>query len=144
MALQRKTSFMGMATAAFAISFASFTFAAAPPPAASGAQPDGDPELFISGTCPGTTRLVVNGATTFGTVAFLYARDTGSFVIPSGICGGVVLGLDGAVKVAGSKRADGFGVAKLFGRMPRSLCGRLFIQAIDLATCGTTNVVPGT
>lgn len=144
MALQRMTSFIGLATAACAISLASSTVAAAPPPAASGAEPDGGPVLFISGTCAGTTRLVVKEATPGGKVAFLFARATGSFVIPSGVCTGVGLGLDRTVQIAGSKVADGDGVAKLFGRMPRSLCGRLVLQAIDLTTCGTTNVVEGT
>jgi hypothetical protein len=107
--------------------------------------PGGDaPSLRALGTCPGPMRFKVEGASADGRVAYAYARGEGSVVIPPGKpCAGTVLGLDATVRLAGVERADENGVARLdIHDIPPRACGRIYLQAIDLTTCATTNVVP--
>lgn len=101
----------------------------------------GGPTLTISGTCPGPVTLTASNVTGGGNVAFLYAFGTGNFVIPGGFtCAGTQLGLNNSVQLGGTSTADGSGVATFSANAPAQACGRVFLQAIDITTCTTTNV----
>ena len=97
--------------------------------------------LTIVGDCPGAMTLQVDGATPGERVAFLYARGMGGVAIPPGnLCAGTPLGLDSSATLLGTARADGAGRATLDGKAPPAACGRVVVQAIDLASCSTSNV----
>jgi hypothetical protein len=98
------------------------------------------PSLTVSGTCPGSMTAEVSGATPRGPVVLGFAMRTGSVIIPSGPCRGTQLGLgpQGLQQVA-TLRADANGDVTFRGNAPGSACGG-FVQAIDGATCETTNV----
>lgn len=100
------------------------------------------PSLTANGSCPGGITYTVTGASPFGKVAFIYARGTGSHVLPGGRCAGTMLGLDSTVRLGGVVSADAAGNASLSFNVPASACGRFWAQGIDMTSCGTTNVVP--
>lgn len=102
------------------------------------------PTLRVIGRCPGSMSFVVEGATAFEPVAFLYARGQGSFEIPPGNpCAGAVLGLNRSVQLGDVVRADGDGVATLeVSNVPSAACGGIYVQAVDLETCAITSVAP--
>lgn len=99
------------------------------------------PSLSSQGSCGGPMDFLVGGATPGGTVAYLYARNTGSFVIPGGSCSGVQLGLASPVRVYANATADASGKAQVSGTLPSAACGLYYAQAVDVATCATTNVI---
>jgi len=98
---------------------------------------DAQLDLVSSGACPGTITLTVSNATPGGRVGFAYGFNPGQTPVPS--CPGVFMDIN-AARVAGIVVADGNGVATLSGFVPDSLCGRVFIQALDAATCRKSNV----
>jgi len=92
-------------------------------------------------SCPSPLRLVVDGATPDGVVAVLYATGPGNFTIPDGFtCAGTVLGLGGRPEIGAQARADATGAIVFETPVPAAACN-LFLQAIDVATCATSNVV---
>ncbi len=98
--------------------------------------------LTLGGTCPANLLFTVDRATPNGQVALLYAYGTGSFVIPGGFpCAGTTLGLNNTVALGAMITAGPDGVAALNTSVPPAACGNFFIQALDIATCGTSNVV---
>ena len=100
------------------------------------------PILTALGTCPGPMRFKVEDVTANERVAYLYAHGTGAQRIPNGNpCAGTQLGLNATVQLAGVERADANGVATLDVNVPNAACGRIYVQAIDLGSCATTNVV---
>lgn len=100
-----------------------------------------DPAMRIGGTCPGSLSIEVRGATPNGIIAILIGFQTGSTRIPAGACQGTTLGLDSrGLRVATVQRADREGTLMLAPRVGPGACGK-YLQAIDGATCGTTNVV---
>ncbi|MFG0329051.1 MAG: hypothetical protein ACF8PN_04045 [Phycisphaerales bacterium] len=102
----------------------------------------GDPTLSVDGVCPGVMTFTAENMTPDGNVAFIYAFGTGSQTIPAGNpCAGTQLGLDRSAQLGATQRADGSGVAVVMPNVPAAACGRVFIQALDLSSCGTTNVV---
>ena len=75
-------------------------------------------------------------------VAFAWAFGEGSTQIPPGKpCAGTTLGLDATVKRALVERADASGTVSVLSRVSPRFCGRVYLQALDLASCSTTNVV---
>ncbi|MFG0330710.1 MAG: FG-GAP repeat domain-containing protein [Phycisphaerales bacterium] len=98
-------------------------------------------DLAINGTCPGAVTLTVSGATPGGTVAFIYAFGRGSVTIPQGNpCAGTTLDLDGSATLLDTARANASGEASVSGNAPAAACGRVFLQALDVATCSTSDV----
>jgi len=96
--------------------------------------------LTVEGDCPGLMNACVSGATPSGTVAFVYGACGGQTVIPNGMpCAGTVLDVGGA-KLACTTVADGGGNACCSGYVPQAGCV-LCVQAIDVTTCATSNVV---
>ncbi len=97
--------------------------------------------LTTSGPCPGRITATASGATPGGNVGFARAMGVGSQQIPNGNpCAGTVLGLNQTATLVSVRNADGQGVATISGNVPANACGRVFLQAIDVTTCTTSNV----
>lgn len=102
----------------------------------------GEFTIALSGSCPGSATLTATGATPGGRIALLRAFAPGSQVIPSGYpCAGTTLGLNASVDLALSVNADSSGTLILTRTLPAAACGNIFIQAVDLSSCATSNVL---
>ncbi len=105
----------------------------------------GEPEPFsltAQGRTGGRMRLSARGATPGGDVAFFYAldRDGSAVVPPLRPCAGALLDLRPRVFLVDLKTADATGRAVTHaGWVPDVEDGCIRIQALDLATCTTTN-----
>lgn len=99
--------------------------------------------LEITGPCPGTANATVCGATPNAQVAIVYAFGQGNFVVPGGFtCAGTQLGLSSnGIALFGVFPADASGKLTLSGTLPIVSCGNVSVQAVDLSTCNTSNVV---
>ncbi len=97
--------------------------------------------LAVEGLCPGTITLTADGAAPGGNVAFIYAFGTGSVAIPTGPCAGTRLGLNGTATLLRTARANANGRAAITGNAPSGACGRVYLQALDVSNCATSNVV---
>lgn len=97
--------------------------------------------LDLEGTCPGNSTADISGATANGTVAVLAAMGAGNFVVPGGVpCAGTELGLSSAgLRVVAIVTADADGNVNLGANLPPVACGGA-VQALDVATCNTSNV----
>jgi len=98
-------------------------------------------QLAVGGTCGGFMDFDLTGATPMGAVTFLRAAGTGSFVLPIGPCAGTSLGLDATTQFVVTLTADAAGSIGTTRGVPAAACGRVYVQAIDVATCATSNVV---
>lgn len=95
----------------------------------------------IDSACPnsGAATMTATGGSG-GDIAFVYASGVGSFVIPGGFtCAGTELGLAGPPTVGGTASGDPAVLNLSF--VPSGACGTTFVQAIDITTCETSNVV---
>lgn len=100
------------------------------------------PSLRAIGTCPGRMGFEVTSATPNKQIAYLYAFGQGTIKIHNGYpCPGTTLGLNATAKLATIQRADANGTATFITKVPAKACGRVFMQALDISTCATTNVV---
>lgn len=99
------------------------------------------PRLQIEGDCPGQLTLTATNMAPSSNVGFVYALATGSFTIPSGVCGGTVLGLAAPVTLGGTTSADANGEATITVNVPAQACGLVHVQALDTTNCEPTNVV---
>lgn len=101
------------------------------------------PRLAVDAACPGggAIRVEWSGATPGGQAALIYALNRGSFAVPPQYpCAGTRLGLGASrIRVAWQGGAGVNGGRVLTGTAPRSVCGG-FIQLLDIATCGPSNV----
>ncbi len=113
----------------------------APSPEATNAGSSAGFVLTLDGACPGRVDVYASGATPGEWVAFIAANGPGSFVIPSGPWAGTVLGLDGTARLYKTKSADVNGTARISGVLPESLCGLIWLQALDLNNGATSNVL---
>ncbi len=96
------------------------------------------PALTVTGSCPGTITMTVSGATPGASVEIYGSKAAGSTTITNGDCAGTVLGLKKA-RLLATGTADTNGNLTLQMRLPAKRCG-LFMQALDLARCATSNV----
>lgn len=104
--------------------------------------PEAQLALSISGPCT-LPRFDIAGVTSNRPVALLWAFGTGSQVIPNRYpCAGTELGLDATVKIGATLTADPAGQVSYTTRVPAGACGRVWLQALDLSTCGLSPVVP--
>jgi hypothetical protein len=97
--------------------------------------------LSAQTSCPssGPARLQASGGSG-GRVAFVYSTRTGSFRIPNNQpCAGTTLGLGGTPALGGT--AQGNPATLNISNVPGGACGHIFVQAVDLDTCATSNVV---
>jgi hypothetical protein len=103
--------------------------------------PEAQMDLLLTGTCP-AVQVDIDGVTTGGQVALLYAFAPGAFAVPVGYpCAGTVLGLDGSVTLGSMLVADANGSATLNVNVPAGACGSVYLQALDLSSCGLSEVV---
>jgi len=96
--------------------------------------------LSLNGECPGMMEACVTGATPGKFVVLVYGACGGEWVNPRFPCEGVVFNVGDAV-VADAGLADANGYICMSGRVPLGACGRICVQALDVATCTTSNVV---
>ncbi len=101
------------------------------------------PQLTVAPTCPsgGPIRIEWSGATPGGQAALIYARNTGSFLIPNNRpCAGTQLGLDSnQIQLAWQGGAGQSGSRTLNTTAGPGACGG-HLQLLDLTTCATSNV----
>lgn len=99
--------------------------------------------IGLTGSCPSALTLTVRGASRGGDVAIVRAFRTGSQVIPNGYpCAGTTLGLGNTgLDLALVLQADATGYATATRAVPADACGSVVIQALDIDTCETSNVV---
>ena len=101
------------------------------------------PTLVRLGEC-GTTAIGVGARnmTPGGPVGFAWTSTIGVLAAQVPGCGAIPTGLGGQLHVAGVVIADFYGAANLLptNGVPAAACGG-HMQAVDLTTCGTTNVV---
>lgn len=99
-------------------------------------------QLSVTGSCPGPMTFTVNGGAPGNPCKFGYAFGTGAFVIPSGPCAGTITGLDAtATPIPGTYPFNPSGQVNQTFIVPPGACGLIFVQAIDMATCCTSNVI---
>lgn len=99
-------------------------------------------EVAVSGNCPGTTRLDISGATPNANLAIVYGFGAGPTIIPNTFpCGGTSLDVGNPNLDYQVVRADASGNAIFQAFAPSNACGRARVQALDLTTCATSNVV---
>lgn len=99
--------------------------------------------LQVTGSCGGAVEAFASGATAGRPVALFYCHAPGSgFTVPSGRCAGALLDLAPSAQLANARDAGPLGQAR-FGPVivPSGACGRTRLQALDIVTCGKSNVV---
>lgn len=95
--------------------------------------------LTITGNCPGQIVFAWSGATPNLAQGVVYGEQKGRTVIPTGVCAGTVLGLDGWVELSiVISTRDGSGSYNLIAG---NNC-RFYVQLIENRTCRTSNVAP--
>lgn len=94
--------------------------------------------LNVTGSCPGTVTMTVNGATPGGQVSVYASKRAGETTITTGNCAGTILDLMRARPIA-TGTTDTSGNLSLRLRLSARQCGQL-MQALDLASCATSNV----
>jgi len=101
------------------------------------------PQLTVAPTCPsgGPIQIEWSGATPGGQVALIFARNTGSFIIPNNRpCAGTQLGLgSNQIQIVYNGHAGVNGSRTLNTTAGPGACGG-YLQLLDLTTCGTSNV----
>ena len=101
------------------------------------------PQLSVIGTC-GTvgSGMLAQGATPNGLVGFAWSQSVGSFVIGGAACVGTTVDLvnPNAIAVVSADANDNAAVLPGNG-IPAAGCGVVNVQALDITTCTTTNVV---
>ncbi len=102
----------------------------------------GNPSISLSvrGTCPGSVTVSWSGAQPNSTVALIFAKNTGSFVIPFGPCQGTVLGLGAnQIRLVNTFGAGSNGSGSRSGQAGSSAC-RGYLQMHDIPNCTLSNV----
>ncbi len=101
-----------------------------------------DLTLTAIGSCPGSMLFKVTRATPGGMVAILSALGEGEFAIPNGNpCAGTLLGLQRAIRVATTKRAGMDGSVAVPAYVTQQVCGRVYLQALDVSSCRISGVI---
>jgi len=95
--------------------------------------------IEVSGSCPGTLRFNVRGATTSGAITLIGAQNEGSFEVPQGPCEGALVGLDSPVRLT-AILVDATGETTIDRELPAQACGR-WIAVVDATTCRSSNAV---
>lgn len=98
-----------------------------------------EPLLSIRGSCPGELAVSVIGTTPSGRVLLLGAESEGVTVVPSGTCAGLEVDL-AAPRLFFDGTATSGGDLLLTPEVGPGTCGR-FVQAVDVDTCTTTEVL---
>ena len=98
--------------------------------------------LEFSGSCPGSGTFTISNATPNGNVALVYGFGDGPTTIPSTFpCAGTVLNVGNPNLNNRVIQADANGDAVFTTNLPAAACGAVRVQALDVATCDTSEVV---
>ena len=97
--------------------------------------------LTVGGACPGTATVAWAGATPGVQLGLVFARGTGSFVIPPGQpCAGTQLGLNSnQLQLVNQFGSGANGSGQVQGQAGAGACGG-FLQLIEAGSCATSNV----
>lgn len=96
------------------------------------------PVLSLFGVCPGTVSLELSNATPNGNVGLGFGTSEGSVTLPSGPCAGTEIGLADPTLLT-VVTADSEGDISFDQNVGAGVCG-LLLQALDVTTCGPSNV----
>jgi len=98
-------------------------------------------QLTASGAPGSVMSFDASGATPGSTVAIIWSFSLGNYLIPGGFpCAGTELGLGTPVGWS-LVSANASGVANLTRFVPARAAGLAHVQALDLSTCGLSNVL---
>ncbi len=98
--------------------------------------------LSFRGDCPGQMTFSISGATPSRAVAVVYGAGDGPTTVPGGFpCAGTMLEVGGPGLAYQQFTADASGNVTVTTNVPAGACGSLRIQALDVASCATSNVV---
>ncbi|KAA3612818.1 MAG: hypothetical protein DWQ01_03710 [Planctomycetota bacterium] len=95
--------------------------------------------LDIIGSCPGLADVVICCASANNVVAVVLSPFLGPWTVTGGACAGLILGIGPPVNVT-MLNTDDCGKARLQVYIPPGACG-MYVQAVDAATCGLSNIV---
>jgi hypothetical protein len=102
--------------------------------------PDFEPELLVTGTCPGEVFVTAIDHTPGGQVKIFSGTRPGTLVSPPGApCAGASLGIRNPV-LRGTLTANSLGLASTKFQAPASMCGSWRFQAVDVSTCTPSSV----
>lgn len=94
--------------------------------------------LSVSGQCPGQVTVRWNNATPNTQQGLVFGQNQGSTTIPTGICQGTVLGLQGGVQLVRTL-PTGNGSGSVSGNAGTAAC-RHYLQLVEAPSCNTSNV----
>lgn len=98
-------------------------------------------QLSASGTPGSVMSFDVATATPGSTVAIIWSFSLGNYIVPNSFpCGGTELGLGNPAGWT-FVNANASGLANLTRFVPARAAGRVHVQALDLASCGLSNVL---
>ena len=98
-------------------------------------------QLTATGTPGNVMSFDASGATPGATVAIIWSFSLGNYMVPNGFpCAGTELGLGNPLGWT-LVNANASGVANLTRFVPPGAAGRIHVQALDLSTCGLSNVM---
>jgi hypothetical protein len=100
--------------------------------------------LWLDGTADHYMGVKMTGVTPNGQVAVLWAKgEGGPTLIPNGYpCAGTLMDLNPNMQLLSTTTADGTGHATLGpspSRIPAAAAGLIWLQAVDVSTCQTSN-----
>lgn len=100
-------------------------------------------DLRLTGDCPGILTMSARNATPGGDVAFFCSRTIDFGLAPEGACSGTLMSVGRPFQgtTPQTVTADAMGMIELPFNVPSEYCGELFLQAVDLTTCQTSNVL---
>lgn len=108
---------------------------------------DGDlvvngPKLEISGPCPGNRVVLGSKFTPQQSVAVLWSLSPAATTVPatSALCAGAELGLDANLALLGLFTSTPSGRLSLTLPISPALCGAIYVQMFDIASCQASNV----
>ena len=98
-----------------------------------------EPDLVLTGNCPGTIDIDISGGTPNGSAALLRGAAEGNALLPGSGCEGLATGLAGITPVT-VLGLDGGGGLQASATAPAAVCGAP-LQVIDLESCTASDVV---
>jgi hypothetical protein len=99
-----------------------------------------EPELLVTGSCPGEVFVTAVDHTPGGQVKIFSGTRPGTLVSPPGApCAGASLGIRNPV-LRGTLTANSLGLASTKFQAPASMCGSWRFQAVDVSTCMPSSV----
>lgn len=98
------------------------------------------PTLTVVSSCPGTMSLDAGNMAPGSLAGFVVSFSTGSFMVPSGVCSGLMIGLSNPVLLA-VKTAGPGGHASVGQFVTGFYCGNVSAIVVDGATCLASNIV---